>query len=318
MKILLLVYLILFTQRLIADDDLCKYFIYCGGGTSRGTSSQSLPSASSSAGLNPSTISKVKGFGIEAIYQPHNSVNLGVVSGTGKIGALISPTLENSFFGNRSIEIDDLFFQRRINKKQFENKKISFALGASFIRNRFIDFDLGVSLKRNPDIKKINTGFGGSLRIGPLNFGGYIYNDDVKLNLSNYINPYNGFLYSTIYGNNVYQEKFTVKTLTVGTQIKKLTLDMGYLKTKYKFYNNETIIKIYSASYNYKSFLFNYSLRKELSDNLAFENNNLVIKRNKNEIYFGTQYSLSRSLVAGIQYNYFLLHELSASLTIYF
>ena len=317
MKIIFIILFSFYLKNLFAEDDLCKYFIHCGG-TSRGTSSQSLPSASSSAGLNPSTISKVKGFGVEAIYQPHNIVNLGVVSGTGKIGALISPTLENSFFGNRSIEIDDLYYLRRANKKQFENKKLSFAVGASLIRNRYIDFDLGFSLKRNPDIKKINTGYGGSLRLGPLNFGAYFYNDDVKLKLGNYINPYNGFLYSTIYGDSVYQEKFMVKTLTVGTQIKKLTLDVGYLKTKYKFYDNETVITIYSASYNYKSFLFNYSVRRELSDNLAFENNNLLIKRKKNESYFGTQYSLSRSLVAGIQYNYFLLHEMSASLTIYF
>ena len=106
--------------------------------------------------------------------------------------------------------------------------------------------------------------------------------------------------------------------MTVGTQIGKLTFDFGTIKTKYKFYSNPTNITIFSTSYNYKSFLFNLSSRKEQSDNWAFENGTLVLKRKKSDTYGGIQYSINRSLVVGLHYNYFLLHELAGSLTIYF
>lgn len=298
------------------SQDLCKYFKYCGG--SSRTSSQSLPSSSSAANLNPGNISGVRGFGIESIYQPRNPLNINLVTGNGKIGALISPTLENSFFGNRSIEIDDLLFIRKVNKTQYKNKKLSLSVGAKLLDKARIGLDIGISVKRNPDIKKLNPGVGLSARLSFLSFGAYFYQDDVKIDLGNYIHPYYHIPYSIIYNSTTYQEKFFATTYTVGAKIKNLALDFGVIKTRYKFYNEDTLISLYSSSYTYKSFLFNLALRKEDSPNLELVDGMMSVKRKKSEIYYGAEYVVNRYLLVGLQYNNYLLKEWSALVTIFF
>ncbi|MDO9181542.1 MAG: hypothetical protein Q7U04_04000 [Bacteriovorax sp.] len=298
-----------------ADQDLCKYFKYCGG-KSR-SSSQSLPSSSSAATLNPSNISSVRGFGIESIYQQNNPLRFDLVTGNGKIGALLNPSLENSFFGNRSIEIDDSYYIRKIHKTQYKNKKLNLAVGLNLIDKTNFALDLGLSAKRNPDIKKINPGFGVSARLFSLNFGAYFSKDDIKINLGSYINPYNNLLYSSIYNSSTYLENFLVKTFTIGTKINNLSLDYGLILTKYNFYTESTQINLYSGSYVYKKFLFNLAFRQENSPNMSYLNNQLIIQRKKMDIYYGAEFLANRFFVFGLQYNYFLLNEVSASLTIF-
>ena len=312
----LLILLFSFINLAYADTDSCKFFKYCGG-SSRSTS-QSLPSTSSAASLNPGNISEVKGIGVEAIYQSNNPLSYDFVTGDGKIGALVSPTLENSFFGNRSIEIDDVYYARRLGKVQYKNTKLNLAVGANIIDHKNFKIAFGISAKRNPDIKNINYGTGVSVRLPFLNFGMYVYQDDQKINLKSYINPYNSILYSSIYNSSTYKEKFSVKTYTAGTKIKNLSLDYGIIETQYKFYSDRTIIKLYSGAYSYKSLLFSFALRKEESSNLLFKDNSLIISRNKSDTYFGLDYLFKQSIVLGIQYNYFLLNEWSAKLTFFF
>ena len=299
-----------------ADEDLCKYFKYCGG--SSRASSQSLPSSSSAANLNPSNISSVKGFGIETIYQPKNPLSYDIVTGDGKIGALVSPTLENSFFGNRSIEIDQVYYDRRRDKIQYKNKKFNLAVGANLVNKSKVGLDFGLSVKRNPDIKKLNWGVGLSARLSFLNFGAYVYQDDQKVDLQNYINPYTYIPYSIMHNSYSYQEKFLVKTFTVGAKIKNLTLDYGIIQTRYKFYTEDTHISLFSSSLSVKKLLFSLAIRKEESPNLLFTNIMLVVSRKKSATYYGLDYLLNSSIVAGMQYNYYLLNEWSAKLTIFF
>jgi hypothetical protein len=263
-------------------------------------------------------VSNVKGFGLETLYQVHNPLTFNLVSGNGKIGALVSPTLENSFFGNRSIEIDELNFERRINQQQYKNSKLNLAVGAKLLNAKHLGLDLGLSIKRNPDIKKINPGAGVTGRLAFLQFGAYFSEDDVKIDLKKFINPYSQLLYSSIYGSSTYQEKFSTETYTLGTNIQNLSLDAGLIKTRYKFYNENTRIYLYSASYTYKDFLFNFARRKEYSPNLALKNGFMVIERKKSEVYLGSQYFMNKHLVIGLQYNNFLLHEMSWTMTIYF
>ena len=299
-----------------ADDD-CLFFKYCGGsGGSR--SAKSLPSNSAASSLNPSNVSSVKGFGVETLYQKGNPLNFNIVSGNGKVGALISPSLENSFFGNRSVEIDDLSYTRRLNKKQFDNSKLNLSVGMKILSKKYIGIDLGLSAKRNPDIKKINPGAGINGRVAFLHFGAYFYQDDLKINLVDYVNPYTNVLYSTIYGSSIYQEKFSVETYTMGTNIRNLSIDTGVIKTRYKFYGENTRIYLYSSSYSYRKFLFNVAIRKEYSPNLAFYNGNMILMRKKSDYYYGVQYSVNNYFVLGLQYNNFLLNEWSGTLTIYF
>lgn len=304
-----------FSSRALSDD-LCEFFMYCPGRSSR-LSSQSLPSSSSAAGLNPSNIAKVRGLGIETIYGPGNSPVFDLISGNGKVGALISPTQENTFFGNRPVEIDDVYAQRRLNNKQFKNKKMSLTLGASLIDKKWLSFDIGVSLKRNPDLRKINPGVGASLRFSIFNFGIYTTRDDVKVDLGNYINPYSQTAYSSIYNGSTYTETYNMLTYALGVQLDRLAIDAGFIKTKYKFYPEETFVQLWSMSYTYRKYLFNLSQRKEYSSNAAYDSGGLFLQRKKSDYYYGVQYLYNKHLLFGLAYNNFLLKEVSASLTIF-
>jgi hypothetical protein len=214
--------------------------------------------------------------------------------------------------------MDSLYFQRRITKKQYENKKINLAIGLSLINKENIQLDIGISAKRNPDIKKINLGTGISAKFFFLNFGAYLYKDDQKVDISNQTNPFTATPYSTIYNSNTYQENFSVMTFTAGTKIGNLSLDTGIIRTKYKFYPDPTVITLYSASYAWKKFLFNAAQRKESSSNGAFANNAIILVKEKKEIYYGVQFLLNKHMLLGVAYNNFLLHELSGTLTLFF
>lgn len=252
------------------------------------------------------------------MYHPNNPLGFNVVTGNGKVGgALITPTAENSFFGNRAIEIDDVYAMRRIEKKRYRTKKINIALGAKVLKSKNYAFDLGVSLKRNPAVKKINPGLGFSARLWFLNFGAYIYKDDTKISLENYYDPYNQMPYYARFADLNYTETFTTMTFSVGTQIGNLSLDAGIIRSKYKFYLNETVIAIYSSAYNYKKFLFNLAYRKELSDNLKEKDGYLTMEREKVDYYGGVQYLWNKHVSTGIAYNQFLVNDISFTLTLF-
>jgi hypothetical protein len=302
-------------SSVFAADDSCTYFKHCGGVSE---SNKSIPSTSASAGLNPGNLSAVKGFGVETILQADNQASFSIVSGTGKLGGgLISPTVENSFFGNRSLEIDEDFRERRIEKKRYKNKKLNLGIGANLYDKRGYGFDLGVSAKRNPALKKFNPGVGFNIRFPILSIGAFIYKDDVQVNLGNYYSPYEGVPYFILHGKNTYDETFTVRTLTIGTKIKKLSLDFGSINTRYKFYPFDTNIQIFSTSYNINKFLINVAYRRESSPNLEEKDGELFMKEKKSDMYYGVQYSFNRHFLVGVGYNTFLLDELSATLSFF-
>lgn len=304
-------------QSSAQQDDHCQYFKYCGN-ASQSSTSKSHPSASSSANFNPSNISNIKGLGVETLFQPNNPVGFNLITGNGKVGgALITPTAENSFFGNRSIELDSLYARRRSEKIRYKSKKINVALGAKVISKKQFALDLGVSLKRNPEVKKINPGVGLSARLWIFNFGAYIYKDDTKLDFQDEVDPNSQIPYAALYGAPTYTETFTAKTLSVGTQFGSLSLDAGMIKTKYAFYQNETSIMIYSTAYNYKKLLFNLAYRKESSDNMKEDNGVLTSERVKVDYYGGVQYLWNGHLTTGIAYNHFLVKDISFTLTLF-
>jgi hypothetical protein len=108
---LIITLFILSTNFVFAADDECAYFKFCGGTSS--SPAKQASSASTKSLLNPSNLAKIKGLGIETLYMTHNPLAFSVVTGNGRVGgALISPTLENSFFGNRSLELDEDYYYR--------------------------------------------------------------------------------------------------------------------------------------------------------------------------------------------------------------
>lgn len=248
----------------------------------------------------------------------NNPVGFSLVSGNGKIGALISPTLENSFFGNRSIELAEDTFRRHSEKVRYKNKKLNLAVGLKLFDRKYAAMDLGISVKRNPLIKKLNPGAGISARLSFLNLGIYYYKDDVSINLGTAVNPETGVVYSTFYNSATYKENFSVLTYTVGTRIRNVSLDVGVIKTKYDFYRSDTLIKIYSGSITYKDFLFNFAHRKEESPNPKFIDGFMLIQREKIDNYFGVQYLVNKHMMIGAHKNHFLLDDWSATLTLFY
>ena len=285
----------------------------------RRTSAKSLPSAGTATQFNPANVSHDRGFGVETFYQPTNSPTFSFVTGTGKAGAaLVSSKIENAFFGNRSIELDEDFIDRRQGKKQYKSDKYSLALGAALFKRRNFSLDVGLLAKYNTDIKRINPGAGAAVRIGPISLGASVYQDDVFLKFGDRVNPFSGATYASEFGADSYQEKFKVKNFFAGVVIGNLFLDMGSISTHYKFYEEDVSIKIYSASYIWKKFLFNVAMRDETSPSLKYNDGEYTRERDKKEFYTGLQYSLSQNLIVGLHYNYYLLQEVAGSLVLFF
>ena len=298
-------------------EDVCEFFMYCPGSSQR-SGGKSLPSAIVSGQLNPSTLSKIKGLGLEAFYHPHNPVGFGLLTGSGKIGALVSANQENSFFGNRSIELDISTFRRYEESKRFENKKLSFAAGTGLYNKNRIAFDVGVTAKWNPDIKKVRPGIGVSGNAWNFNLGYSIYYDDTLIKFGDVFNPYTGNPYSFDYGAPTYKEVFVTQAYTIGTKLGELFIDYGVIKTQYDFYRESTIIHLYSFSYNKNKWLFNLAIRKEASPNMKYIDGFMVEQRKQNDLYLGVQYSYNKNLLLGAAYNKFLLDEMSVSVTLSF
>ena len=292
----------------------------CAGVTRQGRRSSmlSLPSPTASSVLNPATVSFDKGLGVEAIFSANNPIVFSLASGTGKIGgALISSSLENTFFGNRTLEMDDDFLDRNERKRHYSNEKNTFAFGLAFFRKKHFTLDTGFIFKRHKEIKRINPGGGISGRLGPLTFGASMYQDDVFLDLVGHEN-YAGIPYTEIYNDDTYQERFMVKTFSMGTKFYGFSFDAGFIRTKYKQEEDETSINIFSGSYIYQNFRLILAKRTESSSHTKFIDGDLVQKKDDSDIYAGLQVSIGQPFIFGINYNYFLLDDVSLQAAFFF
>ncbi len=294
----------------------------CSGVSARNrrTSNFSLPSPATAANLNPANISLDRGIGLETLFQANNPVAFNLVGGSGGFGgALISPTLENSFFGVRVPELDENFLKRNQDQKRFDSKKLNFALAGKITRQKNYGLDFGLLFKRHSEVKKIRTGFGLAGRAWIFNFGASFYKDDFWVDFKNTVDASTGVPYSTLYGKKSYDESFQVKTYSAGLKFRNVSIDMGKIITdKYKFTEEIVDITIYSASLAWRNWLFNYGMRTEDSITPKFKDDKLVDGRIKKATYAGVQYSWWRPLVVGVHYNYFLLNEVSATMTLFY
>lgn len=316
---------LLFTQfAQAAGKDLCDILDLpnCSGVRKQGrrTSNFSLPSPATAANLNPANISTDRGFGGEVLLQANNPVSFNLVGGSGQFGgALISPTLENSFFGVRVPELDENFLDRNQDKRRFDNKKLNFALGGRIVREKNYGMDFGILFKRHSEVKKIRTGLGVSGRLWWLNFGASYYKDDFWLDFAHTkVQNGGGITYADIYGKKSYDESYQVRTYSVGIKVKNMSLDYGKIMTdKYSFNDEKMDITIITASAAIGNWVLNYGARREDSPTPKFQDDMLKYSRIKKATYAGVQYSWWKPLVVGVHYNYFLLNEVSATMTFF-
>lgn len=310
------------TSAKAAPSDICDIIKIpnCPGVTKqlRRTTFPTAPTPSTAANLNPSNVSFDRGMGLEAVVQPKNPVFFSIASGTGKMGgALIGGSLDNSFFGNRVPELNESIIERYSNDQQFKPKKLSFALGGKLFSNRNAGLDFGIILKRHSEIKEINTGAGFSGRYRIFHLGASVFQDDSQLDLTAYIDPSTGLPYSTSLGREQVDNKFTVTTITGGMRFGNIAIDVGSITSHPKLFAEETKIMLYSAAYHFRNFLLNIAYRKEHSSAPVYKDGELEVEQDKTEIFTSAQYSFSKHIIFGVNYNYFLLDEVSLTATLF-
>lgn len=302
--------------------DLCEVLDIknCAGVSrqQRRSSSLSLPSPNAAAILNPSTVSFDRGVGLELMYHSSNPIAFSFVSGTGRVGAaMISPSQENSFFGNRLPELDDEFLERNQDRKRYDPNKLNLALGAKLIGQKHVGLDVGMIFKRHNKVKKINPGGGASARLGPFHLGASVFKDDFYLDYRGHEDA-NGTPYTVLYGTNNYSESFTVRTYSTGLSYRGLSVDYAYLQSKTDLFSDDTLVRILSSSYRRGNFMFNLATRREDSGAPKFKSDKLIYSKSKNETYAGIQYSYNKFFIFGLHHNYFLLREMAASVTLFY
>lgn len=168
---LLIIFLLLLSSSYAYD--LCDYIELktCDANTKsmERNNSASFPNSTSAALNNPLSLNMEKGFGIESLFFNSNT-KLGLVTGSGRIGAAIAQTpTQESFFSNIGFENNLKHRERKI-EKLLHAPGESYAF--SFVFNVFgkkkkkgLQVDIGLIAKRNTELEENYFGAGVTISI---------------------------------------------------------------------------------------------------------------------------------------------------------
>lgn len=273
------------------------------------TSSPAYPSKNSSININPSAVPVDDGFGIEALTYD-GEWDFALVKGTGRIGAAISPTNgEEAFFGPPGLELNGEYLERKIEREKYESQKINLATAFNIYKNKksgmrqFI-LTLGVIGKYNTVSEDIHPGGGVGMILGPLTLGYSLSQDKYVLE------------------KDVYQLSedipvpYEIETVSVGIFLNSLALDYSELKMTYED-NELSRVSLITASLLLKRVILTASRRREDSYRPAynFKTKSLEQQQFKYEYFGGVQVGVTKTIMLGAFYNYYLLREISFGLT---
>ncbi len=286
----------------------CYIVEECGSSFAGGYSGN--PSAGSQVKINPSAVPTEKGFGIEALVFK-DTPDFALVKGLGRVGAAISPSnSEETFFGPPGFETDSNLLKRKENQEKYPNQKITLATAFSLFEKNGsglgrYSLKLGVMGKYNKLTNHVSPGGGLSGVLGPFYFGYSIYDDETKLDQN-----YGGSDSSP-------PIKYQVHTYNVGLFLSSLILDYSNLRVQEPY---ESSVSLFTASLMVRRFIITASKRIEDSPRpyYNFDTQQLEYKQIKDDYFGGIQYSASNNIMLGVLYNYYLLHELSGSFTLFF
>jgi hypothetical protein len=320
----------------VGSTNLCDYLdlptCSLGYRGRRRTSGASIPTQGGTVSNNPATVSTDKGLGVESIYYDSDA-QYSLVTGTGRIGAaFVSNPADDTFFGNYAIENYYSYQARKVNKKKFKSKKIAIG-GAVNITDRGeqrkpIQLNLGVSFRRSPEIGKANWGTGLSLMLnGQFSAGFGIYNDDSYIDYRGQVITfeYNGQTYTYQIPDDpdyVIVSRYKVTTWSVGYKNQYFAVDYAKIKTEFKDSDGTYVpmVKIINGTVFIKDFMLTAGYREEDSarDEYDYDTKQFIEKRNKKSKFFGAQYSIGKRFLVGGFFNYFLVNDISAALTVFF
>jgi len=279
----------------------------------RWTSTTSNPSTGSQIKINPSTVPLDVGFGIESLFYK-DSVDLAVVHGTGRVGAAISPSnSEETFFGPPGYENFNDFLERKGLAKKYPNQKYTLAGAMRLIEKNgsglnAYSLKLGAMVKYNKLTGGVMPGIGLNGVLGAITFGGSVYKDQTQLN-------------DPVTGGEPYQRfNYQVTTYNLGLFLSSLVIDYSHLTLSDPDATDTSQVDLFTVSLFVKKFILTAAKRTENSARPYYNYaTDLIENKQIKEDYFGgVQYSINKNFMIGGFYNYYLVQDLSFSLTIFF
>jgi hypothetical protein len=295
--------------------DPSKHYCGSGGQSTRSGATAAYPSNSGKVSVNPSAVPVTKQLGVELIVYK-GTFDPSVITGTGRIGAAISPTgSEETFFGPIGFEVSQDLLKRRLIDDKYASQKVGLASAVSLFSNsasglNHFELNLGVMGKYNRLTGTAWPGGGVSGVAGPLSFGYAAAKDEFLFDYS----PY-----SASYPGNALKQKFryALETYSIGLSLTNLSLDYSLLKVTAEEFTEPATVALLVASLTVKQAMFTVAARTERSDREYFDPSlkTLVTKKVKNETFLGVQGHFGKAIMVGLFYNYYTLHELSFGLT---
>lgn len=257
--------------------------------------------------LNPASVPVEEITGIESIYYD-SSFSLGLVKGLGRVGAAISPTNnEETFFGPPAIEGDQEYYERMLALKKYDSPKYTLATAFQLYAKEGDGFNhrylaLGVMARYNGTTEHLHPGVGLQAIVGFVNLGASIYEDDLLVTPSQ--------------GPSSTSTKYQTSTYSLGLVFESLSLDYSVLQVS----GGISTTSVVTASGFIGRTILTVSRRQVESSKprYDFELRSLVNEKQKAEYFAGVQYRLAPWLVLGAFYNYYLLHEPSVGITVFF
>lgn len=312
---------------------ICDQFPeYCSNlkrNQSRPTNS-AAPTQSSAVFTNPAAVSTDRGFGIETINYNGDS-QIGIVTGTGRVGAAISNNpSEETFFGN-GVQEDLLAYRSRwFNKEKYESEKLVLS-GAMNVfgkkKKRGLQMDVGVSYRQINDIDTTYVGGGVALnwsRIFSFSYAEFrdAYVKDYRNQTIDYYLP-DGTTTPFVFGNdpsNIFEKHFQVKNFVAGFNYGNWSVDYSWFTTTEIESNEKSYVKIFTLSHFWRRWMFTYGTREEESPRevFDFDTEQMVNEKFKYNAFLGVQYAIGDHFVAGLFNNYYLLREWTVGLTFFF
>ena len=334
MKGLLLFILIFSTDITYAKViSICDQFPeYCSNvrrNQSRPTNS-SLPTQSSAVFTNPAAVSTDKGFGIETINYNGDS-QIGIVTGTGRVGAAISNNpSEETFFGN-GVQEDFISYRSRwFNKEKYESDKLVLS-GAMNVfgkkKKKGLQMDVGASYRQINDTDTTYIGGGVALNWSRiLSFSYAEFRDAYVKDYRGKTEPLctnTGYCTDTFFANvdtNLFQKTFQVRNYVAGFNYNNWSFDYSWFTTTDLDDNTKAYVKIFNVSYFYRHWMFTVGTRQEESprETFDYDQEKMVYEKFKYDGFLGVQYALGNHFVLGLFNNYYLLDEWTLGVTFFF
>jgi hypothetical protein len=307
----LFLFVLFWTTGALAAFSECYTFLDCEDGRSKSTTAN--PVNSNKIQINPSAVPTEKGFGIEAVFYD-GETDFALVQGLGRIGAAISPAnSEETFFGAPGIELESEYLERKQSNKKYPGQKITVATAFDLIKRKnsglkSYGLKLGVIGKYNRLTKAVNGGGGLSGILGPFVAGAAFYNDETEVD-----HRPEGSDTKTL-------ERFQVITYNGGISMNSLLVDYSVLRMADKETLEVSTVRLVTASLLYKKLILTASKRIENSARKAYnyETRELEVKSDKEDYFGGLQINVTKNLMIGALYNYYLVHEYSATGTLFF